>query len=181
MDSGELQFYDHDNNCTGRCISRNSGTSKYDIKIEYLTRLSSESDLPSFIPFAPTLSEHAYTILREMQGDSPCSSESSDHSSHQPSSTTRPAEGVAIKSEPVSDSDDSGVPGSDREAMVNVAPPHDSKSTHAVDVLDLDAVVEGLWRRLLTVTAGVTRLHYLLPTDTIIVTMTQHKRVCPDK
>jgi len=65
--------------------------------------------------------------------------------------------------------------------MVNVAPPHDSKSTHAVDVLDLDAVVEGLWRRLLTVTAGVTRLHYLLPTDTIIVTMTQHKRVCPDK
>lgn len=153
MDSGELQFYDHDNNCTGRCISRNSGTSKYDIKIEHLTRPTSESDLPGCIPFVPTLSEHAYTILREIQGDSPRSSESSDHSSHQPSSTTRPVEGATIKSEPLSDSDDSGVHSNGREAVMNVVSPDGNGD--AVDVPQLDGVVEGWWRQLLTLDSFV--------------------------
>ena len=77
MDTGELEFFAHDAQCTGRCVSRNSGSSKYDAKIEQLNRsmLSAttfDNDLPTFAPaLANTLNEHAYTVLRHAQGLSP--------------------------------------------------------------------------------------------------------------
>ncbi len=31
MDTGELDFFQHGDICTGKCMSRNSGVSKYDV------------------------------------------------------------------------------------------------------------------------------------------------------
>ena len=113
MDSGALEFYDHANRCTGRCVSRNSGMSKYDVKIEALTRPDSDISM---------LSEPAYTILRRMQDDSPRSTaSSSDHYAHQPSSTVLPVAGAVVKSEPPSESDDSGEHCNDGETVRRVS------------------------------------------------------------
>ncbi len=51
MDSGELEFHNHNEQCTGRCISRNAGVSKYDI-----TKFDNEMDLPTFVPLVTSVS-----------------------------------------------------------------------------------------------------------------------------
>ena len=132
MDSGALQFYDHANSCTGRCVSRNSGMSKYDVKIEALTR--ADSDL-----VISTLTDTAYTILRTMRDDSPRSS--SDHYAHQPSSTVSPVDGAVVKPEPHSESDDSGEHGNDGEIMRRVSSVSDDDGDTEGRVTD--TVVEG--------------------------------------
>ncbi len=74
MDRGELDFYRHSEICTGRCASRNGGLSKYDMKIESLKAANESAswDLaPTFVPLVTDLNESAFTILREVQGESP--------------------------------------------------------------------------------------------------------------
>ena len=148
MDSGALQFYDHANSCTGRCVSRNSGMSKYDVKIEALTR--ADSDL-----VISTLTDTALTILRTMRDDSPRSTTdhyahqasprstvSSDHYTHQPSSTVSPVDGAVVKSEPYSDSNDSGEHYNDGETVRRVSSAGDDDGSDA-EGHTMDTVVEG--------------------------------------
>lgn len=67
MDSGELDFYDHTEQCTGRCVSRSTVTSKLDSMVSSV-KDESLSDLSLLDANTANLDEHAYTVLRQVQG-----------------------------------------------------------------------------------------------------------------
>ena len=68
MDGGELEFYNHAEQCTGRCISRNTGVSKYDI-----TKFENDMELPTFVPLVTAVSslnsDPGLSVLRDLGGD----------------------------------------------------------------------------------------------------------------
>ena len=63
MDRGLLDFSNHQNHCTGRCVSRNTGCSKYDLLDGDPAALNMVAEMSSLGK------EQAYTVLREMTGE----------------------------------------------------------------------------------------------------------------
>ncbi|ELU08988.1 hypothetical protein CAPTEDRAFT_228077 [Capitella teleta] len=58
MEIGDLEFSRHNEICTGRCASRNIGTSKYDLKIEQLKNNQELDMSPASATPTPPLSKH---------------------------------------------------------------------------------------------------------------------------
>jgi hypothetical protein len=133
MECGDLEFSRHNEICTGRCASRNIGTSKYDVKIEQLKNnqeldnaniskykasrrkkripqslSQSSGDLASLRTLlnGPLLSDPGFTALREAQGED--ASPSTPNFRNQPvfpSAMVVPAD-QAMKVEPTSQIDE---------------------------------------------------------------------------
>ena len=102
MDSGELEFYNHAEQCTGKCISRHGGVSRYDTS-RFETLYSQNVVVPMVNMVSNLGSEYAYTVLREVTGESsssptPCSTSSKSHG--EPSSSSSPvSQTLVIKQE----------------------------------------------------------------------------------
>ena len=72
MYARDIDFYKHNEICTGRCMSRNYGPSKYEVKIENLRQANADSngECPVLEPTQNGIDEPAYNILREVSNGS---------------------------------------------------------------------------------------------------------------